>query len=129
VKLRHTMGTAAYMPPEQFMHGEVTPQSDLFGLGATLYEALSGMRPFPDGEEDAIDKAQIYPQLVEDPQPLHEIIDLPQLLERVVMTCLARDPARRPGSAREMAVALQTVLESLGTEELYAWPKGLKIRK
>ncbi len=129
VKLRHTMGTAAYMPPEQFMHGEVTPQSDLFGLGATLYEALSGMRPFPDGEEDAIDKAQIYPQLVEDPQPLHEIIDLPQLLERVVMTCLARDPARRPGSAREMAVALQTVLESLGTEELYAWPKGLKVLK
>jgi len=46
VKLRHTMGTAAYMPPEQFMHGEVTPQSDLFGMGATLYEALSGMRPF-----------------------------------------------------------------------------------
>jgi len=129
VKLRHTMGTAAYMPPEQFMHGEVTPQSDLFGLGATLYEALSGMRPFPDGEEDAIDKAQIYPQLVEDPQPLREIIDLPPLLERVVMTCLARDPARRPASALETAMAIQTVLESLGTEELYAWPKGLKVRK
>jgi serine/threonine-protein kinase len=110
------------------MHGEVTPQSDLFGLGATLYEALSGMRPFPDGDEAAIDKAKVYPQLVEDPQPLHEIIDLPQLLERVVMSCLARDPARRPGSALETAVALQTVLETLGTEELYAWPKGLRVR-
>src|SRR5205814_7857934 len=76
VKLRHTMGTAPYMPPEQFMHGEVSPQSDLFGLGATLYEALTGMRPFPEGDETAIDKAQIYPQLVEDPQPLHDIIDL-----------------------------------------------------
>jgi len=65
---------------------------------------------------------------VEDPQPLHEIIDLPQLLERVVMSCLARDPARRPGSALETAVALQTVLETLGTEELYAWPKGLRVR-
>ena len=128
VKLRHTMGTAAYMPPEQFMHGEVTPQSDLFGLGATLYEALCGMRPFPEGDEAAIDKAKVYPQLVEDPQPLHEIIDLPQLLERVVMSCLARDPARRPGSALETAVALQTVLETLGTEELYAWPKGLRVR-
>ncbi len=128
VKLRHTMGTAAYMPPEQFMHGEVTPQSDLFGFGATLYEALSGMRSFREGDETAIDKAEHYPQLVEDPQPLHEVIDLPQMLERVVMACLALDPARRPGSALETAVALQTVLEQLGTEELYAWPKGLRVR-
>jgi len=128
VKLRHTMGTAQYMPPEQFMHGEVSPQSDLFGLGATLYEALAGMRPFPDGDDNAIDKAKMYPQLVEDPQPLSEVMDLPQLLERVVMTCLARDPARRPRSALETAIALQTVLEALGTEELYAWPKGLRVR-
>jgi eukaryotic-like serine/threonine-protein kinase len=128
VKLRHSMGTAPYMPPEQFTHGEVTPQSDLFGFGCTLYEALSGMRPFPDGDPTATDKAKMYPQLVENPQPLHEIIDLPQLLERVVMTCLARDPARRPGSALETAVALETVLETLGTEELYAWPKGLRVR-
>jgi hypothetical protein len=55
-------------------------------------------------------------------------MDLPQLLERVVMTCLARDPARRPRSALETAIALQTVLEALGTEELYAWPKGLRVR-
>jgi serine/threonine-protein kinase len=110
------------------MHGEVTPQSDLFGLGATLYEALSGMRPFPEGDDTAIDKAQIYPQLVEDPQPLHDIIDLPQTLERIVTSCLARDPARRPRSAIETALALETVLESLRTEELYAWPKGLRVR-
>jgi hypothetical protein len=55
-------------------------------------------------------------------------MDLPQLLERVVMTCLARDPARRPRSALETAIALQAVLEALGTEELYAWPKGLRVR-
>jgi eukaryotic-like serine/threonine-protein kinase len=128
VKLRHSLGTAPYMPPEQFTHGEVSPQSDLFGFGATLYEALSGMRPFREGDQTSTDKAQIYPQAVEDPQPLHEIIDVPQLLERVVMSCLSRNPGGRPGSALETAVALQTVLESLGTEELYAWPKGLRVR-
>ena len=129
VKLRHTMGTAPYMPPEQFMHGEVSPQSDLFGFGATLYEALTGLRPFREGDAEAIDKARAYPQLVEDAQPLHEIVDLPDLLERVVMTCLARDPAHRPRSAVETAIALETVLETLGTEELYAWPKGLRVRR
>jgi serine/threonine protein kinase len=122
------MGTAPYMPPEQFMHGEVSPQSDLFGFGATLYEALAGMRPFPEGDENAIEKAKIYPQLEEDPQPLHDIIDLPEALERLVMSCLARDPARRPRTAIEAAIALETVLESLRTEELYAWPKGLRVR-
>src|SRR5207302_8485258 len=77
VKLRHTMGTAAYMPPEQFMHGEVTPQSDLFGMGATLYEALSGMRPFSEGVETAIEKAIAYSQLVEDPTTIRTILDRP----------------------------------------------------
>ena len=127
VKLRHTMGTAAYMPPEQFMHGVVGPESDLFGLGATLYEALSGMRPFPEGDASATDKALVYPQLVEDPQPLHEMMDLPPVLERIVMSCLSRDPAKRPRTAIQTAVALQSVLESLRTEELYAWPKGLRV--
>jgi hypothetical protein len=44
------------------------------------------------------------------------------------MSCLARDPARRPRSAIETALALEAVLESLRTEELYAWPKGLRVR-
>ena len=55
-------------------------------------------------------------------------MDVPQVLERIVMSCLARDPARRPASAIETAVALETVLESLRTEDLYAWPKGLRVR-
>ena len=128
VKLRHSLGTAPYMPPEQFTHGEVGPESDLFGFGATMYEALSGMRPFTEGDPNATEKSQIYPQLVEDPQPLHEVIDLPELLERVVMSCLARDRERRPRSALETAIALETVLEGLGTEELFAWPRGLRVR-
>ena len=129
VRLRHALGTLPYMPPEQCVHGEVTPQSDLFSLGVTLYEALSGMRPFSEGDSDATQRDARYPQLVEEPQPLGDIVDLHPLLERIVMACLARDPIQRPRSAIEMALALHSVLESLNTEELYAWPPGLKVHR
>jgi eukaryotic-like serine/threonine-protein kinase len=130
VRMRHTVGTSAYMPPEQCEHGMVTPASDLFSLGATLYEAVSGMRPFPEGDEESPDRATQFPQLVQDAQPLSEAADMPvpEALERVIMACLARDPARRPRSAIDAAVALENVIESLGIEDLYAWPKGLRAR-
>jgi serine/threonine-protein kinase len=127
LKLRHTMGTAPYMPPEQCDHGELTPQSDLFAVGATLYEALSGVRPFPPGDEGAADRSARYPQLVEDALGIENLMELPPMLARLVMSCLARDPSRRPKSAIQAAVALQAVLEYLGTRELYAWPKGMSV--
>lgn len=128
VKLRHTLGTPAYMPPEQCQHGEVTPASDVFALGVTLYEALSATLPFPDGDDQSEDRALKYPQLSEDAQPLGELAEVPEALEAIVMRCLARDPNRRPRTAVDVAIALERVLEGLGTHELYAWPKGIKVR-
>jgi eukaryotic-like serine/threonine-protein kinase len=127
LKLRHTMGTAPFMPPEQCDHGELTPQSDLFALGATLYEAVSGARPFPPGDEDAAERAARYPQLEEDAYPIDRIVDLPPALTRVIMSCLSREVDRRPRSAIAAALALETVLENLGVRELYAWPKGMRV--
>jgi serine/threonine-protein kinase len=128
MKLRHSVGTAAYMPPEQCEHEEVSPQSDLFSLGATLYEGVSGMLPFPEGDPRAEARADRYPQLEIDAPPLTEVIDVPRALEHVVMSCLNRDPARRPRSAIDVAIALHGVLEGMGLKELYAWPKGLRVR-
>jgi serine/threonine protein kinase len=127
LKLGHTMGTAPFMPPEQCDHGELTPQSDLFALGATLYEAVSGTRPFPPGDEDAAERAARYPQLEEDAYPIDRIVDLPPMLTRVIMSCLSRDADRRPQSAIAVALGLEAVLEHLGVRELYAWPKGMKV--
>lgn len=126
--MRHAIGTTAYMPPEQCDHGMVTPQSDLFALGATLYEALSAMRPFPKGDENSDVRAERYPQLAHDAQPLAQVADVPARLEQVVMACLQRDPERRPRSAVDVAVALHGVLEGLELAELYAWPKGMRVR-
>jgi serine/threonine-protein kinase len=126
--MRHTVGTTEYMPPEQCEYGEVTPQSDLFSLGATLYESVSKMLPFPEGDADAESRADQYPQIECDALPLVEVTDVPREFAQVVMACLARDPRRRPDSAIEVAVALERVVEGLGLKELLAWPKGVRVR-
>lgn len=128
LKMRHTVGTKEYMPPEQCEYGEVTLQSDLFSLGLTLYESVSKMRPFPEGDDESESRADQYPQIECDALPLAEVKAVPREFEDVVMACLARDPSDRPSSAIDVAVALERVLEVLGLRELLAWPKGVRVR-
>ena len=128
MRLRHSVGTGPYMAPEQCEHGIVTPQTDLFGLGATLYEGVSAMRPFPEGDLEHDDRAERYPQLTLDPPPLEEVENVPGPLAQIVMACLRRDPARRPRSAMDVAMALHSVLEGFALKELFAWPKGTRVR-
>jgi serine/threonine-protein kinase len=128
LKLRRSMGTPAYMPPEQCTHGQVVPQSDLYALGVTLYEGTSGVRPFDDGDHDSEVRERRYPQLVGEAPPLKDVAVVPDLLNEVVMACLEKDPRGRPASAVALATDLQKVLETLRVEELYAWPKGLRVQ-
>ena len=128
LRLKHAIGTPAYMAPEQCDHGLATPQADLFGLGATLYEGASAMRPFPEGDPESDTRTERYPQLELDAPPLEEVEDVPHALSQIVMSCLERDVARRPRSAVDVAVALHTVLETFALKELFAWPKGLRVR-
>lgn len=128
LRMRDAIGTAAYMAPEQCQHGYAGPATDVFGLGATMYEALTAIQPFREGDEHAKTREERYPQLAEDPEPIRDIVPaVPRALEEVIMRALDRDPARRP-NAMAAAIALQNVLEELGIAELYAWPKGTKVR-
>ena len=128
MRLRHAIGTGPYMAPEQCDHGDVGVQTDLFGLGATLYEGVSAMRPFPEGDDESDVRAERFPQLELDAPPLEEVARVPTALTRVVMSCLSRDVARRPRTAIDVAIALHGVLEGFALKDLYAWPKGLRIR-
>jgi serine/threonine protein kinase len=97
------IGTDAYMSPEQSdpeRFGETGPASDVFGLGATLFEALAGRQAFParDGER--------FPQLRPDRPNLPR--KAPAALEAVILASLADDPAARPTLA-----AFDATLESL----------------
>ena len=100
-----SIGSLAFMSPEQ-LHGEaLTPASDLFSLGAVLYEALTGRPPYPGSTPQEVGAAHQRAS-VEPPSSLAP--DVPPRLDAVVLQALRRDPATRFHSARAMAVALES---------------------
>ena len=112
-RVRDHIGTNAYMPPEQCVpNGDIGPAADVWGLGATLYHAVSGRRPFPKpvSVEDGIDAEVRFPQLVEDVRPWATRV--PEPLADTILACLEKDQEARP-SASELAVSLQPLVAEL----------------
>lgn len=111
--LTSAIGTDAYMAPEQTVPPHTgTPcfASDIWGLGATLFHAIAGQRPFPDGDPDATQPGERFPQLLEAPGSLPPRT-APEVV-KVVEAMLEDDPAARP-LPEEVAEALRPALERL----------------
>jgi hypothetical protein len=100
------VGTVAYMPPEQAMGGEVTPRSDLYSLGAMLYEMVTGRPPFVGHESVAIITQHLNAQPV---APSWHSSDVPNALETLILRLLEKDLTKRPASAAEVREALELV--------------------
>lgn len=101
------VGTLWYMPPEQFNHEAPTPRVDVYGLGATLYEMLTGHIPFK-----APDHAELFRRFLdgEPPPPVLERNPaVPPALAGVVEQALALDPAERVPSAATLGLLLRAV--------------------
>jgi eukaryotic-like serine/threonine-protein kinase len=111
----HPEGTDAYMAPEQCRGGRVTPATDVFGLGVTLYEACAGRLPFPEARH-----RRDFPQLRTAAAPLRRVRrDTPPAFDTLVASCLALEPGDRPD--------VETVITSLhgfirGGPPM--WPRG-----
>jgi len=102
------MGTVGYLSPEQARGLPADARSDLFALGAVLYEMLAGRRAF-DGASPADTVTAI---LEREPPPLRNTPEpVPAGLERVVRRCLAKEPDDRFRSAHDLALALEAVRE------------------
>jgi serine/threonine-protein kinase len=101
------LGSPAYMAPEQITGGWVDARTDIYGLGAALFEVLTGRPPFLGTAADVLVQAQTSV-----PPRLRDLVpELPKDLEAVVEICLAQDPARRYPSAAALRDDLLRILD------------------
>src|SRR5580765_6681108 len=93
------IGTASYMSPEQAEGRPLDHRSDIFSIGTLLYEMATGVRPFGVATGFAVMAAIVRDQ----PAPMRQIRSgIPPALERIVSSCLEKDPEKRPSSAGDL---------------------------
>ncbi|CAN5841194.1 hypothetical protein BH18ACI4_BH18ACI4_10250 [soil metagenome] len=107
-------GTLSYMSPEQVAANAVDHRSDIYSLGTVLYECLTGEPPF-SGELQSI----LYRIVHENPQPPRSLgADINEDLEAAILTCIAKDPGKRPQRASEVADSLRRCQTRLHQSDL-----------
>jgi serine/threonine-protein kinase len=108
---RQLIGTPNYMSPEQALGRKLDPRSDIFSLGAILYELIGGRRAF-DGKDIEETLAQV---IADTPRPLRELRpDVPQALVTIIEKALAKDVEQRYQTAGELRNALNALSGVLG---------------
>jgi len=99
-----TVGTAGYMSPEQVQGQEADHRSDIFSLGAMLYEMIAGELPFKGVHETAL----MYEIVNVDAAPMRSVKpDLDPELDRIVLECLQKDPDERYNAVKDIAKDLK----------------------
>ena len=98
------VGTPAYMSPEQATGSRVTPATDVYALGMTLYEMVSGQLPFRHGDSPL---AVLYQRVHEAPIPIGEVApEVPTSVAEVIMWAIKTEPGERPATAEVFAIEL-----------------------
>ena len=102
------VGTIDYMSPEQIEGRDVDGRTDIYSLGCVLFECLAGLTPFRRETEVAV----LWAHMRDDPPPVTDLRpELPGAVDLVIARAVAKDPANRYSSARELIDELRTALE------------------
>jgi Tol biopolymer transport system component len=102
------LGTVQYMAPEQLEGKEADARTDIFALGCVLYEMATGRKAFSGATQASV----ISSIMKEEPPPISRAQPMsPPAFDRLVRTCLAKDPEDRWQSARDVAVQLTAIAE------------------
>ncbi len=108
-KTGSTLGTTAYMSPEQIRGDELYASSDIWSFGVVLYEMISGKLPFGGDYDHSI----IYSIINTDPPPLSDFDkNIPYEIEQIIIRCLSKDTAGRYQTAADLLEDLQMTQES-----------------
>ncbi len=106
-----TLGSLSYMSPEQVKCAPVDARSDLYSLGVSLYEMVTGQRPFQVDSHFSILQAH----LLELPKPPVEVKpDLPEAVSKIILKAMEKDPAKRFQSADSFLEAVETAARNSG---------------
>ena len=115
-----TAGTPAYMPPELILGEPIDGRVDLYSLGCVAYFLLTGQLVFE--ADSALVMIGRHLQAAPIPPSIRSGRPIPEELERIILACLAKQPADRPASAKEVAERLTSVdLAPWSPEEAQAW--------
>jgi serine/threonine protein kinase len=111
-RLDHVVGTDSYLAPEQAAPGTepIGPPADVFGFGATLFEACAGFTPWSSKDLVGGDGSADWPQLHTPPRELPRTV--PPAVAEITLACLARRPGDRPAAAA-VAEALEPLIAKL----------------
>lgn len=110
-------GTPAYMSPEQFAPTEDIDYArvDIYAVGSTLYQLLTGACPFVEDNVFALRDAKLF----RDPRRPRDLnSDIPKALEEIILKAIKRDPKERYQSTREMKDAIDTILKTFDVSAL-----------
>lgn len=117
-----TLGTAAYMAPEQIRGTPaVSHKTDLYALGVVLYQMLVGSPPYEGSSAVVLMHKHLNEPV---PRPSAKVAEIPVALDKLVMQLLAKDPVERPWDAAAVAAALNDLREKAGRGESIpmVWP-------
>ena len=123
------IGTDPYMAPEQAdpaRFDELGPPADVWGLGVTLFEAITGELPFERPGGESLPPVERFPQISAAPAPLPR--DLPPAVAELVLATLEKSPANRP-VAGEVAAALEPLVAALPAPRLGLFRPGGRTRQ
>ena len=98
-----------YLSPEQIQGQDGDSRSDIFSLGAILYQVVTGMNPFADSTEVETGSA-ILSKVLQPPRELND--QLPKFCEVLIMKCLAKEPMKRFQTVNEMITVIKTAIEN-----------------